>query len=135
VTAARSEDEASVFLDDDGYGDSGDAAAELLDALSAIPGLTPPEWPETSGEMNLVAGADATPVSMEVGEPLGEWRLRVTVGDDTAELRCVYHDSGLVSDREDTFYVLPPYHAEFRGDHHASLNPFWALNQWIIART
>jgi hypothetical protein len=135
VIAARSEDEASVFLEDDRYSDPGEAAAELLDALSAVPGLTPPEWPEASGVMELVAGADATPVSMEVGEPLGEWRLHVTVGDDTAELRCVYDDSGLVSDREDTFYVFPPYHAEFRGDHPASLNPFWALNQWIIART
>ena len=135
VIAARSEDEASVFLEDDRYSDPGEAAAELLDALRAVPGLTPPEWPEASGVMDLVAGADATPVSMEVGEPLGEWRLHVTVGDDTAELRCVYDDSGLVSDREDTFYVFPPYHAEFRGDHPASLNPFWALNQWIIART
>jgi len=126
VIAARSEDEASVFLDDDRYSDPGDAAAELLDALSAVPGLTPPEWPEASGEMDLVAGAEATPVSMEVGEPLGEWRLHVTVGDDTAELRCVYDDSGLVSDHEDTFYVFPPYHAEFRGDRDASLNPFWA---------
>jgi hypothetical protein len=134
VIAARSEDEASVFLDDDRYSDPGDAAAELLDALSAVPGLTPPEWPEASGEMDLVAGAEATPVSMEVGEPLGEWRLHVTVGGDTAELRCVYDDSGLVSDHEDTFYVFPPYHAEFRGDRDASLNPFWALNQWIIAR-
>jgi hypothetical protein len=71
VIAARSEDEASVFLDDDRYSDPGDAAAELLDALSAVPSLAPPEWPEASGEMDLVAGAEATPVSMEVGEPLG----------------------------------------------------------------
>ena len=136
VTAARSEDEASVFLADDGYDDPGDAAAELLDALSSVPGLTPPEmWPEASGVMDLVAGADETPVSMEVSDPLGEWRLHVMIGDDTAELRCEYDDSGLVSDREDTFYVSPPYHAEFHGDHSATLNPFWALNQWIIART
>jgi hypothetical protein len=71
VIAARSEDEASVFLDDDRYSDPGDAAAELLDALSAVPGLAPLEWPEASGEMDLVAGAEATPISMEVGEPPG----------------------------------------------------------------
>jgi hypothetical protein len=136
VIAGRSEDEASVFLPDDGYGDTGDAAAALLDALSAVPGLTPPEiWPEANEVMDLVAGADETPVSMEVDDPVGEWQLHVSVGADTAELRCIYDDSGLVSDREDTFYVSPPYHVEFHSDYLASLNPFWALNRWIIART
>lgn len=135
VIAARGEDEASVFLDHDRYDEPDEAAAELLDALGAVPGLTPPEWPEASSEIGLVAGAHATPVSMEISEPLGEWQLDVNIGDDTAELRCVYDDSGLVSDHEDTFYVFPPYHAEFRGDQYASRNPFWALNQWIIVRT
>lgn len=136
VIAGRSEDEASVFLPDDGYDDPGDAAAELFDALSAVPGLTPPEmWPEASGVMDLVAGADQTPVSMEVGDPLGEWQLHVTIGNDAVELRCTYDGSGLVSDREDTFYVSPPYRVEFQSDRSASLNPFWALSLWIIART
>jgi hypothetical protein len=90
VIAARSEDGPPCSWTTTGiailvmYSDPGDAAAELLDALSAVPGLTPAEWPEASGEMDLVVGAEATPVSMEMGEPLGERRLHVTVGDDTA---------------------------------------------------
>ena len=113
VIAGRSEDEATVFLPDTGYNDPGEAAADLLDALSAVPGLTPPEaWPEASGVLDLVTGADKTPVRLEITDPHGEWRFNVTIGAETAELICTYDDSSPAVNREDDFYVRPPYQVD-----------------------
>jgi hypothetical protein len=135
VIAGRSEDEAAVSLPDDGYHDPGDAAADLLDTLSTVPGLTPPEeWPDASVVWDLAAGIGKTPVRLEITAPRGEWWLNVTIGTDTAELHCTYNDSAVVSDREDTFHVFPPFQVEFHSGGPASFNPLWALNQWIIAR-
>lgn len=87
VIAGRSEDEATVSLPDDGYVDPGDAANDPLDALGAVPGLTSPEeWPEASVVLDLVAGADKIPIRLEITDPLGEWRLNVTIGSDAAKL-------------------------------------------------
>ena len=134
VVAVRSEDEATVFLPDDGYADPGDAAAELRDALSIIPGLTLPEtWPETSGATDLLIDPGQTPIHLEITEPYGEWRLHVAIGADSTGLRCVYDPDALAGDHEDQFYVHPPYQIEFDGQRRA-FNPLWALNQWIIAR-
>ena len=136
VIAGRSEDEATVSLPDDGYYDSGDAADDLLDSLSAVPGLTPPEvWPEASVVLDLVAGADKTPVQLEITDPHGEWQLNVTIGADTAELICAFDYNAVAGGRKETFYFRPPYQVELRNGGPAKFNPLWALNQWIIART
>jgi hypothetical protein len=136
VITGRSEDEAAVFLPGDGYHDPGDAGTDLLNTLSAVPGLTPPEaWPEASGALDLVAGADKTPVHLEITDPHGRWRLNVTIGADTADLICTYDDGALTGDWEDTFYARPPYQVEFRTGGRTPFNPLWALNQWIIIRT
>jgi hypothetical protein len=105
VVAGRSEDEASVSLPTDGYGDPCDAAVELLYTLSTVPGLTPPsEWPDADDVLDLFGGAGKTPAELGITDPGGEWQLNVTIGADTAELRCKYDGRGYVSDREDTFY-------------------------------
>ena len=136
VIAGRSEDEATVTLPDDEYYDPSDAADELLDSLSAVPGLTPPEvWPEADVVLALVAGADKTPVQLEITDPHGEWQLNVTVGADTATLICTYDNNAVTGGRKETFYLRPPYNVEFRNGGPAPFNPLWALNQWIIART
>src|SRR5258707_59748 len=73
VIAGRTEDEATVFLPEDRYADPEDAAHDLLYALSAIPGLTPPEvWPAASCVLDLIAGANKIPDHMEVTDPYGE---------------------------------------------------------------
>ena len=136
VFAARSEDEATVFLPDDGYYDSSDAANDLLDSLGAVPGLTLPEvWPETTVVLDLAAGADKTPVQLEITNPHEEWQLNVTIGADAAELVCTFDHNAVAGGRKETFYVRPPYHVELRNEDPTSFNPLWALNQWIIART
>jgi hypothetical protein len=136
VIAARSEDEATVFLPDDRYYDSGDAADDLLDSLTAIPGLTPPEmWPETDVVLDLVAGADKTPVQLEITDPHAAWQLNVTIGADTAQLICTYDYSAVAGGRKEIVYINPPYQVELRNGGPAPFNPLWALNQWIIART
>jgi hypothetical protein len=135
VIAARSEDEATVSLPDNEYYDSGDAANDLLDSLSAVPGLTLPEvWPEANAVLNLVAGAAKTPVQLEITDPREEWQLNVMIGDDTAELVCTFDHNAVAGGRRGTFYVRPPYQVELRDDGPMSFNPLWALNQWIIAR-
>jgi hypothetical protein len=136
VIAARSEDEAAVLLPDERYYNSGDAADSLLESLGAVPGLTPPEvWPGNGVVLELVAGADNTPVQLEITDHDGEWQLDVTIGAETAELICTYDYSAVAGGRKETFYLRPPYQLELRNGSQASFNPLWALNQWIIART
>lgn len=135
VIAGRGEDEATVFLPPGGYHDPDDAAAELRDALSVVPGLILPDvWP-VDGVLDLIAGADATPVHLEVADTGGEWQLIVTIGGDTAELNCTYDVSARTGDREDTYYFRPPYQVELDNGGPVAFNPLWGLNQWIIART
>jgi hypothetical protein len=135
VTAVRSEDDATVSLPPDGYRDPSDATAALLETLSAVPGLTPPEaWP-ADGVIDLVAGADKTPVHLETTDIGGGWRVRVTIGDDTAELSCTYDASARTGDREDTYYFRPPYQVDLDNGAPLPFNPLWALNQWILTRS
>jgi hypothetical protein len=135
VTAGRSEDEATVSLPPDGYRDPADATAALLETLSAVPGLTPPDaWP-ASGVLDLLAGSGKIPVRLQTTDTGEGWRVSVVIGDDIAELSCTYDASARTGDREDTYYFRPPYQVDLDNGGPAPFNPLWALNQWILTRT
>lgn len=134
VTAARTEDEADVSLPDDGYGTPAEAAAALLDSLSAVPGVAFPwRWPEADCVLDLSAGPRGKLVRVEIADPLGQWRFRVTVGTDTAALKCTRDYRAMAGDDEGSFYTRAPYQIEAETRSPASFNLRWALNQWIIS--
>jgi len=92
----------------------------------------PPD--ETTSHSRAFASRDPS----ELGSASTQTALATVffLADAQATVSCLCNGGNLRVDTLDYDDVLsPPYYAEFRGDHPASLNPFWALNQWIIART
>jgi hypothetical protein len=131
VAAVRSEGEAAAFGYHDAYDDDVDAYNSILEEIGdVIPGLNMSDKLAVSNTFEEEINGHEVSVEYDQVDA-GEWKLRVEIDDNDAELHCWYDVGARVwLGREDSFDMPGAYPVAVSIAE--SSNPMWALSGWII---